>query len=83
MDVAELEASMGLPPPVADEVVMALEARGSELVGVVNVAPAGLVGVIADSLVCEAWRGHGINSPEHWPSTWVTCNAPSTRNCAP
>jgi hypothetical protein len=55
-----------LARPVGLDVVKGLEARGSALVGVVNAATAALVGVIADALVCEAWRGHGINTPEHW-----------------
>ena len=39
---------------------------GAELMGVLNVATAGLIAVIADALVTEAWRGWGIHSPEHW-----------------
>src|SRR5829696_7215802 len=46
--------------------VDAVEALGAALVGVMNAASAGLVAVIADALVCEAWQGWGINSPEHW-----------------
>src|SRR5215207_1950441 len=46
------------------EVANALEARGATAVGLLNAASAELVAVIADALVCEAWRG--FNSPEHW-----------------
>jgi hypothetical protein len=43
-----------------------LEARGRELAGLLNAATAALVAVIAEALDTEAWRGWGINTPEHW-----------------
>lgn len=44
----------------------ALEARGAELAGVLAVAAAGLVEVLAEAITTEAWRGYGIRSVEHW-----------------
>jgi hypothetical protein len=50
--------------PFSTDPMDALEERGSVAVGLLNAASAELVGVIADALVCEAWKG--FNSPEHW-----------------
>src|SRR5829696_8535320 len=50
--------------PYSVDVMDALEERGAAAVGALNAASAELVAVIADALVCEAWRG--FNSPEHW-----------------
>src|SRR4051812_11212975 len=47
-----------------------VEARVAELMGMVNVATAELVAVIADVLDDETWGiAGGIKSPEHWV-TW-------------
>jgi hypothetical protein len=49
-----------------DDERAALETRGAELMGVINVATAQLVQLIADAIASELWVGAGIRSPEHW-----------------
>jgi Domain of unknown function (DUF222)/HNH endonuclease len=42
------------------------EDRVADLVGLLNVVTAELVGVIGDVIRTGAWEGFGIRSPEHW-----------------
>jgi Domain of unknown function (DUF222)/HNH endonuclease len=42
------------------------EDRVADLVGLLNVVTAELVGVIGDVIRAGAWEGFGIRSPEHW-----------------
>jgi Domain of unknown function (DUF222)/HNH endonuclease len=42
------------------------EERVADLVGLLNVVTAELVGVIGEVLRTGAWEGFGIRSPEHW-----------------
>jgi hypothetical protein len=42
------------------------EDRVADLVGLLNVVTAELVGVIGEVIRAGAWEGFGIRSPEHW-----------------
>jgi Domain of unknown function (DUF222)/HNH endonuclease len=42
------------------------EDRVADLVGLLNVVTAALVGVIGEVIRAGAWQGFGIRSPEHW-----------------
>src|SRR5918996_2835233 len=43
-----------------------LEDRVVDTVGLLNLASAELVGLVAEALESGAWEGAGIRSPEHW-----------------
>jgi hypothetical protein len=49
----------------------------AEIVGLVNVCTAEMVGLIGEALATGAWQGLGIRSPEHWV-TWK-CGVSPTR----
>lgn len=54
-----------------------LDDRVAEIVGLVNVCTAELVGLVGEALATGTWEGVGIRSPEHWV-TWK-CGVSPTR----
>jgi hypothetical protein len=43
-----------------------LEDRVADVVGLLNVVTAELVGLVSEALRTQTWEGFGIRSPEHW-----------------
>jgi hypothetical protein len=62
--------------------VLALEARGAQLAGVMATATAGLVEVLAEAISTGAWRGAGIRSVEHWAAVRFGLSARRARRLA-
>jgi hypothetical protein len=53
-----------------------LEAEVAEVCGVLNVAHARLVSLVAEALATDAWQGWGIHSPAQWVA-WQTGLSPA------
>jgi hypothetical protein len=55
---------------------MEIDKEVADVCGVLNVAHARLVDLVAEVLVNDSWSGHGVNSPEFWV-TWKTGMTPT------